>query len=101
MASLLVQLFWTAQAGRSLHLQWAHWAAPFPLKIAPSDGDLERHLIHGCLSPQPKRHLDQFSRLCRAHYYDRPTDHVTGTRSVTIGRINVCSTAMPPYVKSI
>jgi len=41
-------------------------------------------------SPKPKRYLDQFSRFCRAHWCDRPTDHAT--RSVTIGRIYVRST---------
>jgi len=25
-------------------------------------------------SPERKRHLDLFSRVCRAHYYDRQTD---------------------------
>jgi len=94
------------------------------------------------LTPQPKRHLDLFSRFCtahrrlslyftmaafprekcpfswgiwtpmgqpesstqtasrsvepflQAHHYVRPTDHAT--RSVTIGRIYACSTAMRP-----
>ena len=48
------------------------------------------------LSPQPKRHLDPFSRFYLAHYCDRPTDRSTdhATRSVTIGFIYVCSTAM-------
>jgi len=27
------------------------WDAPFPLKIAPSMGDLDSHLIHGSLGP--------------------------------------------------
>jgi len=75
----------------------------FPLKI----GNVERHLIHGCRfnmvpwahpSPQPKWHLNRFSRFCRAHYCDwptnRPTDH--DTRSVTLGRIYKHSTAMQP-----
>jgi len=46
------------------------WDAPFRLKIAPSHGgDLDPHLIHDSLSPpipHPKRHLDRFSRFCRA-----------------------------------
>jgi len=46
------------------------------------------------MSPQPKRHLDQFSRFCRAHYCNRPTDH--GTQSVTAGHIYVCSMVMRP-----
>jgi len=45
-------------------------------------------------SPQPKWHLDRFSRFCRAHWCDRPTDHAT--RSITTGRIYVCSTVMWP-----
>jgi len=57
------------------------------------------HIIHGSWahpSPQPKRHLDRFSRSCRAHCRptDRQTDHAT--RSVTIGRIYVRSTVMRP-----
>jgi len=42
-------------------------------------------------SPPPKRHLDQFSRFCTAHYGDRPTGRQTdhSTRSVAIGRIYV------------
>jgi len=51
-------------------------------------------------SPQPKQHLDRFSRFCRAHYCDRLTDRQTDrpryTRSVTIGGIYVRSTAMRP-----
>jgi len=47
-------------------------------------------------SPQSKRHLDRFSRFCRAHYCNWPTDHAT--RSVTIGRIYVRSTAMRPII---
>ena len=44
-------------------------------------------------SPHPIRNLDRFSRFCRAHYCDRPTNQPTdrqtnhATRSVTIGRI--------------
>jgi len=43
---------------------------PFPLKIAASYGEIwtpsnTRWL--GPPSPQPKRHLDRFSRFCRAH----------------------------------
>ena len=45
-------------------------------------------------SPQPKRHVDRFSRFCRAHDRDRQTDHATP--SVTIGGILVRSTAMRP-----
>jgi len=56
---------------------------PFPLKIAPSHGDLNPNLIHGSLVP-PKWHLNRFSHFSRAHECDRPTDHAA--RSVTIGR---------------
>jgi len=42
-------------------------------------------------TPQPKRHLDRFSRFCRARsqlwHTDRQTEHAT--RSVTIGRIYI------------
>jgi len=35
-------------------------------------------------NPQPKRHLDRFSRFCGAYYCDRSTDRPTdhATRSV-------------------
>ena len=46
-------------------------------------------------SPQPKRHVDRSSRFAGlTSVTDRPTDHAT--RSVTIGRIYVGSTAMRP-----
>jgi len=45
-------------------------------------------------SSQTKWHLDRFSRFCRAHCLDRPTD--PATRSVTVGSIYVCSTVMWP-----
>jgi len=50
-------------------------------------------------SPQPKRHLDRSSRFAGLtsatdRQTDRPTDHAT--RSLTIGRIYVRSTAMRP-----
>jgi len=40
-------------------------------------------------NPHPKRHLDRFSRFCRAQDCDRPTDKQTDHEipSVTIGRI--------------
>jgi len=40
---------------------------PLPIGVSGS------HLIHGSLSPQPKWHLDRFSRFCRAHNCDRQT----------------------------
>ena len=53
---------------------------PLLLKIAPDYGGPGPHLIHGPLahlSPQPKWHLDRFSRFYRAHYYDRQRDRQT------------------------
>jgi len=53
---------------------------PLPPQNSPFTwGIWTRHLIHGSLSPlqsspQPKRHLDRFSRFCRAHDRDRETD---------------------------
>jgi len=40
-----------------------------PSKLPLLVEDLDPHLIHGSLgsSPQPKRHLDWFSHVCRAH----------------------------------
>jgi len=59
---------------------------PFPLKIAPSHGDLDRYLMVPCAHPssQPKRHLDRFSRFAglttvtdrQTDRQDRPTGHV-------------------------
>jgi len=69
----------------------------FPPKIAPSHGGIwtpSNTVPWAHPSPQPKRHLDRLSRFCRAHNCDRLTDHIT--RSVTIGRIYVHSTAMRP-----
>ena len=68
-------------------------------------GDLDRHLIHGSLGP-PKSSTQMVSQsfqpFCRALYCDRPTDRPTdhATRSVTIGRIYVRSTAMRPNKES-
>ena len=42
-----------------LHSPWTHQSHAFPW-------------VHLC--PRPKRHLDRFSRFCRAHDRDRPTD---------------------------
>jgi len=68
---------------------------PFPSKLPLPIRDLGEHLTQCSLSPpEPttKQHLDRFSRFCRAYDCDRPTYHAT--RSVTIGRIYVRSTAM-------
>ena len=68
-------------------------------------GNSGPRLIHGSWAnpcPQPKGHLDRFSRFCRARYCDTPTDSQTyrltdhDTRSVTVVRIYVHSTAMRP-----
>jgi len=61
----------------SLYFAMGH---PFLLKIALHTGRSGPHLIHGFLGPpksHPKWHLDRFSRFCRAHDCDRPTDHTT------------------------
>ena len=84
----------------------SQWAAPFPLKISPSHGEYGPRAMRGSFgnnqvflphpSPQPKRHLDRFSRFCRAHDHNRPTDRPYATPSVTHDRIYVRSTAMRP-----
>ena len=78
---------------------------PFPLKIAHSHGGCwppsNTWFLEPITSPQPKRHLDQFSRFAEfTSVTDRQTDHAT--RSVTIGRIYVRNTAMwPDSINSI
>jgi len=53
-------------------------------KIVPSLGDPGPQLTRGSHpSPQPKRHLDQFSRFCRAHGCDRRTDRRTDRQTDT------------------
>jgi len=67
----------------------------FPHQHCPFAWGIWTHLIHGSWahpSPQPKRHLDRFSRFCTI-FTDRQTDHC-----VTIGRIYV-RTAMRPRNK--
>jgi len=68
------------------------WAAPFPLRIAIS---------HGVSGPSsntwflgPTRVHNPYGILIGAAVLTDPTDHAT--RSVTIGRIYVCTTAMQP-----
>jgi len=57
-------------------------------------GELDRHLTYDSMwahpSPQPKRHLDRFSRFCRANECGRQT--MLLDRSVTTDRIYVRST---------
>jgi len=71
---------------------------PFPpLKIAPSHRGSGPPLIvvpWAHPSPQPKWHLDRFSRFCRAHHCDSLTDHAI--QCVTIRHSSICSTAMRP-----
>jgi len=61
------------------------------LKITHPHGELDPiqymvPLAHS--SSQPKRHVDRFSRFCRAHDRDRETDRQTDhVASVTVGRI--------------
>jgi len=57
------------------------WAASSPSKLLLPMWDVGPHLIH-CPLSRPKSstltaHLDHFSRFCRAHYCDRPTDRQT------------------------
>jgi len=64
---------------------------PFFLSKLPLPmGQSGSHLIHGSLgppyqSPQPKRHLDRFSRFCRAHQCDRLTDRQTDRPRFSVG----------------
>ena len=81
--------------------------APFLVKIAHFHGDLDLHLTHGSLG-QPESSNRTASRSVQPFFAEltsvtdrqtnrpteRPTDHAT--RSVTIGRIYVRSTAMRP-----
>jgi len=58
-----------------------------PSKLPLPCGDLEPHLMHGCLAhpfPQPKRHLDWLSRFCIGliSVTDRQTDRQTTLYSV-------------------
>jgi len=63
---------------------------PPPVKIAPSYSEnLDSRVIHGFYkanpSPQPKRHLNRFSRFCRAHYRDRQTDRQADRQTTLLG----------------
>ena len=74
------------------HVRECAGPATFPPQNPLTCVDLNSHLIHGpCAhpSPHPKRHVDRFSRFCRAGLMtDRRTDRPP-TRSVTIGHIYV------------
>ena len=75
------------------------WDAPFPLKIARSHGGSGPPSNTWFLRPT-QVHNPNGTSIGSAVFagslvwQDRPTDHAT--RSVTIGRIYVCSTAMRP-----
>jgi len=88
---------------------------PFPpKKLAPSDGDLDPHLIHGSLGPSESstptasRSVQLFLQGSLVWQTDRQTNRQTtdrstdyATPSVTIGRTYVCSTAMQPNKNKI
>jgi len=70
------------------------WAAP-PLRIVHSHGDLDFHLTHGSYwahaSPQPKGHVDQFSRftgltIATDRQTDRQRDRQTDRQTTLLGR---------------
>ena len=85
-----------------------HNGSPLPRSKLPLPmGDLDPiyyMVLWAYPSPQPERHLDRFSRFCRAHC-DRQTDRQTdrpsdlANRSVTIGRIYVRSRLLRCGVK--
>jgi len=66
-------VFFTAHGRESLYL-----TASFPIKIVPSHGRIwttnEYMVLWAHPSPQPKRHLDRFSRFCRDYNCHTPTD---------------------------
>jgi len=76
------------------------WAAPFFLKIAPSHGDLDRHLIHGSLAPRVHNPngmlIGSAVFACLMIVTDRPTEDRPWYSSVTIGHICIRSTVMRP-----
>jgi len=63
--------------------------AAFPLKIVPSRGGsglpIQYVVPWTQLSPQCKRHLDQFSGFCKAHDRDRQTDRPPDRRTTLLG----------------
>ena len=75
---------------------WHKAASPPHIQsCSPGGASVHPLLIYVSLNPptiaHPKRHLNRFSRFCRARDRDRPTDRQTdhATPSVTIGRIYV------------
>ena len=88
---------------RRVSLYFTMGAPLFSLETAPSHGGsgppFNTLVPWAHPSPQPKRHLNLLNRFCRDNDHDRQTDLQTtehSNRSVTISRINVCSTAMRP-----
>ena len=68
-----------------------------------SRGDLNsHHMVPWAYPSHPKRHLDRFSRFCRAHEHDQQThrqaDHATA--SVAIGRSTLCMRCCPKMQKN-
>jgi len=63
-------------------------SSPFTPQNCPFTGGSGPHLINDsfCLSPRPERHLDRFSRFCRAHDHDRQTDRQPSDRQTTLLR---------------
>jgi len=86
-----------------LHSSEKRVPGPFLPRFPLLMGDLDHHLVLYMVpwaqpSPQPKWHLDQFSRFCSVHDHDRLTDWQTdhAPPSVKIDRIYVCSTVIQP-----
>jgi len=67
------------------------WATTFPLKTAPSHGDLDPiwYMVPWVYrSAQPRWHLNRFSLFYRAHYRDTPTGRPC--YSICNNRLHVC-----------
>ena len=82
----------------AVSLYTLQWNATFPLIIAPSNEISGSHLIHGSLGPSESSTQMASQPFLQGWFVwqtDRPTDHAT--RSVTIDRIYVRSTAMRPF----
>jgi len=58
------------------------------LQVCPSrGGDPGPYLMHGFLGPTippPRRHVDRFIRVCRAHAHDQQTRHTQTDHAATI-----------------
>ena len=91
--------FCTAQGGRSLYFTMGR---PFSRKIAPSHGEYGPPCNACFLEPTRAVNPNGIS-ICSAVFagVTTMTDRQTTTRSVTIGRIYVRSTAMRPKIVSL